>query len=1628
MCGLRRRLVAFGMAALVLQSSFSFSGATSMYEQKEKPIAIEKYTEMQGGNTESTQDEFSLENPLMEEEGQEETIQEDKEQDSFWNIDLEEDQPAFDWKNPSSVEEGSQESAEDILGEVLQEEPLLMEENTEEELLWEAELAAGDSNHQITMPDRTSHYFWLQKGSNPVAKSSASHLIKLSGEKEVSQYMQNQYKNGKQYSFVPRFTKNTKVTVGGGSGGGISLDSIYGGDNSQFGELYVMASRLQTKAFNLDKCTTDPYAIYTNVGSWYDQEQNEMFQVDMKISIIDYEYPGEETQKSLHTRYKAPYAAFVSNTIGIVAMGTDSIETMMEFYYHGTETPIKNLKGMMQFIDIDAQQGVDFAQGFQDLIMFQTDQTKMRYNSLGAKDRSIGYVCSGTAEAFNYRDVNTTAIGIFSGSLVDCIWSIARCDQKDTGGSALFKESAGYDIPADSSFAQASCYATNKSTGFIGIDTDVASITLPPQIKKAVYRGNIQEEKSETTKTSVTLAGREEPFTFVLSAASSMPSDFERAHYSKFYLEDLISPFLQVTNVKVYAGVNQGSTDSEVSYEDVTTNFNRTVTEQKDGSSQVSIHAKNGVLTDLSFYGKNYYAAIEVRFRTDQELKDKNLSITQCYQTDNQIGKAVGDGANYKGSYAVLNQANLQVTSTMDTSQNLTSNDVAVKIPMKISVMKTDKNSKEAVSGVVFGLFAGDASTHSDSREAIATAKTNAEGVAILKKDSFYQESYGDGPYYVKEISVPDKYRRVWETENMKSWSISIPSLLSESLVAEEKDLAELSLRMENQNVIMPEEQIKVVKKNSESGKILAGAEFVLQEWSETNQKYQNLMTLQEDEVDGEICYRNPQGLVNTMDNLGSYKIIEKKSPKGCVLTGEFWKFKVEAESKGDGANLIYLSSEEGKEEKGQITYENPLQRATLHILKKDDQGSVLEGVSFELTSAQDIYAPWDLDLEGKPYPDAKALMKKGETAATLTTDDHGRASVSNLYLGSYTLKETKAAKGYIKDEQVYKLVFNLEEESLEQTLEISNVRMKPAYAVAKLANKTTDSKGEKPLLQAESGRYPEKIAATYGNKETVDYCITVTNTGNVPLEKIHLSDKMDEKNKEGQILFNYIEKEESKYDLPRDGILTSQKSQTIQAKLAENNSMELILDHLDVGDCVEIHLVTKVRQDVSSGFGLKNLVQSEASYYSEEGNLTKVDTSELIDAEGKKLTEDEDMIHVPGKSLVSIAKCADKTSGATLVEGRYQGIKTEGIYQTGEQVSYKITVTNKGNTDLYNLQVKDTLSKELAHVLETDSVQLEIGKLTSVKGQSVQAKKQNMDSSQEQCIVLDHLQAGDAVEVHMTARLKESAVGAYQGLVNKVTLQAQYYGKDQELIDIPQTEEMTDEDKISLGQPELRICKLADKTTGVALQDGRAEGEKVPGTYYAGEEISYSILVSNVGTGPAYKIIVADAPSLELQKYAQMKGFGLEKGTKIKTNQNADATILATTSNKIAIDQLAAGDSVKLTFTALLKEDITLNQKEVSALNQVSVTGRYADDQSIPETEYMKDQDNVRLLEKKEGGKLPANNESVSGGNGGSNSSGLKGDSPLKTGDDNPILLYGVICILAIVAVITLYRRKKRM
>lgn len=101
--------------------------------------------------------------------------------------------------------------------------------------------------------------------------------------------------------------------------------------------------------------------------------------------------------------------------------------------------------------------------------------------------------------------------------------------------------------------------------------------------------------------------------------------------------------------------------------------------------------------------------------------------------------------------------------------------------------------------------------------------------------------------------------------------------------------------------------------------------------------------------------------------------------------------------------------------------------------------------------------------------------------------------------------------------------------------LDASNVLMRPAFSVAKIADKTTNEEGKAVLFDEKTGRYIEKKqAGIYKAGEMVDYTIQSNDTGNVLFIRFGLQMTLDRKGEfSEQTLSKYADMETAAFVVP---------------------------------------------------------------------------------------------------------------------------------------------------------------------------------------------------------------------------------------------------------------------------------------------------------------------------------------------------------------------------------------------------------------------------------------------------------------------------------------------------------------
>ena len=150
------------------------------------------------------------------------------------------------------------------------------------------------------------------------------------------------------------------------------------------------------------------------------------------------------------------------------------------------------------------------------------------------------------------------------------------------------------------------------------------------------------------------------------------------------------------------------------------------------------------------------------------------------------------------------------------------------------------------------------------------------------------------------------------------------------------------------------------------------------------------------------------------------------------------------------------------KEEKVNFshTFTNKRVNAAIDLVKEDSEtGNSAQGDAVFEGAVYGLYAREDIN-----HPDGRSgvLYKKDEQVATLTTDKEGKASVSNLYLGKYYLKEITPPVGYLLDEEEHDVNCDYEGDQVEtvkrNTVSKEDVIKQPFQLIKAADNDKTDA------------------------------------------------------------------------------------------------------------------------------------------------------------------------------------------------------------------------------------------------------------------------------------------------------------------------------------------------------------------------------------------------------------------------------------------------------------------------------------------------------------------------------------------------------------------------------------------
>lgn len=249
---------------------------------------------------------------------------------------------------------------------------------------------------------------------------------------------------------------------------------------------------------------------------------------------------------------------------------------------------------------------------------------------------------------------------------------------------------------------------------------------------------------------------------------------------------------------------------------------------------------------------------------------------------------------------------------------------------------------------------------------------------------------------------------------------------------------------------------IKVVKKDAETGKTIPYAGAGFQIYDPSGNKVTMTFTYPTPTTI-DTFYTDADGQLVTPEKLEygkGYSLVEVQAPYGYVLDSTPVSFDVTEEN----------ATQEGTIKLVKVEKPNMAQKGTISVEKT---GEVFFGVNVSGEEGKDvIYQPVYKvkGLAGATYkitadedvvtPDGTLRYHKGDVVDTITTDEEGTAKSKELYLGKYTVTETKAPEGMVinKDGHQVELTYAGQEVAVTETAtSFYNERQKVKISLEKM-------------------------------------------------------------------------------------------------------------------------------------------------------------------------------------------------------------------------------------------------------------------------------------------------------------------------------------------------------------------------------------------------------------------------------------------------------------------------------------------------------------------------------------------------------------------------------------------------
>ena len=399
------------------------------------------------------------------------------------------------------------------------------------------------------------------------------------------------------------------------------------------------------------------------------------------------------------------------------------------------------------------------------------------------------------------------------------------------------------------------------------------------------------------------------------------------------------------------------------------------------------------LITEMPATDQNGSAVAEV-VKTQDTVYLKEITAPSGYRI-NISAYNVNLVANETTSVTVPDQEQMGELTIYKEGQVLTGADVSEN---GVVFRYEDRRQEGAVYNVYAGadiVTAYGAKVYSKGDLVKANLTTDSNGATVLKNLHL-------GTYTIKEVQAPENFYNAGEekTVTLSYAGQNVETVFSESTFVNDRQKAE----------------VFVLKKDKDTLNPLDGGVFGLYAGSDIKNADGSVVVSKGTLIEKAVTGEDGKAVFTADLPIGfSYDVKEIQAPEGYVR------------NQTDVYSFTFSYTNDSEEKVTFThTFTNERVNAVIRLQKKDaetnqavPQGdAVLENAVYGLYAREDIV-----------HPDGATgvIYHAGDRVATLTTDENGEASVENLYLGEYFVKEITPPVGYLADQNEYDLVCSYE-------------------------------------------------------------------------------------------------------------------------------------------------------------------------------------------------------------------------------------------------------------------------------------------------------------------------------------------------------------------------------------------------------------------------------------------------------------------------------------------------------------------------------------------------------------------------------------------------------------------------